>query len=293
MAAADSDRGPDGETCHFHRLPAEMRNEICQLAINSKPSENIAVPFPGITGTCAQFRRETLPVYLAGRTFDACINDLDAEAFLTFLKSIEGLEQQYKNIISPLTIHVTGTIVGLSSGPPSQFQAYYPNYSFWNEVVMSLKLSGLRPQRIRWPSSLLQETVGSTLLRLGSRATIHTPIQSCILYNKVLPSALKNNRLYDYGNPPVNVMRKLADEFEVYFEGFLRRANRVAGGSPGFGGGRGEPPWRLDTDDELSRWAAEERHRRSWEAFKIQQAALHQHTTRSARQAVSGEGRHK
>lgn len=55
------------QKCHLQRMPAEIRNEIFHLAVFEDNPIEVTDQWPGITGTCKQFREETLAIYFGSK----------------------------------------------------------------------------------------------------------------------------------------------------------------------------------------------------------------------------------
>lgn len=73
---------------HLERIPAELRNSIFHVAMVEERPIDVTRSWPGLTGTCKQFRHEALAIYLGNNAFVAHVKDLNDKPVISWLQKI-------------------------------------------------------------------------------------------------------------------------------------------------------------------------------------------------------------
>lgn len=184
-------------------LPAEIRNEIFHLALVRDVPVEVTQHWPGITGTCKQFRDETLAIYFGNNSFTARITDLEDTPLITWLEKVEGIHPQYKSLITSLTIFTENKLVHASISA---------SYEYYDNIIVHIRQAGLGASQIVWPSTLLAGIAANTWTHRAP-TTYPFPTQialdDTLLHDNILPPLLNRHGLRSSANPPVNVLREM------------------------------------------------------------------------------------
>ena len=214
--------GPAPQASHLFRLPAEIRNYIMDLALVTDGPVQIDDTFrwPGVTGACLQLREETLSIFLSGNTFDCYVNDLDHAVLTAFLNALKGLDSRQRAMIKTVRVNCVGKLLIHAKSPMANTQRalrysieryrgplpYFTlNLDFWNNLILQIKDSNLRPRQLEWPG-----VTGDGSDPESYRRSLCAVVEPVLFSRYVRTPLLRQHGLYDILRPPVDVLQQVS-----------------------------------------------------------------------------------
>ena len=203
----------EAELNPLNRIPPELRNGIFAFALVEDRPIEVTDCWPGLTGTCKQFREEALAIYFGNNTFLARIIDLEDAPLIAWLCKFDGIADRHKTLISEFQVLNEGQPTESRPGPPPKVPACFPNFEFWDNIIAHLKGSGLAATQVKWSSPLLTRIEANTWRDLRPFPFPAQPAIEAALHSHILPWLLKRHDFYDDETPPIDVQQRIKDKY--------------------------------------------------------------------------------